>query len=227
MGRKRTQLIDIEGLDGAGKSSQVQLIKEHYEQQGLKVKFIHFPMYGHNKYSDKISAFLRGEYGDNDKVNPFFVANIYAMDRASYLKELSVDMEIYDVVIMDRYVASNIAFQCAKVESKEKELLRDWILDFEFNFINLPKADLTLFLDVPIGVIESRLNTERVGEDRDYLDGGKDIHEQDIRFQVAVREIYFEMEQYIENYHLINTVDEKTDKLFNIEELFNSYKHLL
>lgn len=226
MGKKGTKLIGIEGLDGAGKSSQIQLIKQYYEEQGLKCKFIHFPMYGHNKYSDKITSFLKGEYGNIDEVSPWFVANIYAMDRASYLKELKVDMVRYDIIILDRYVLSNIAFQCAKVKGKEKELLIDWILDFEFNFISLPKPDLTLFLDVPILEIETRLNKERIGEDREYLNGKKDIHEQDINFQVNVRKVYYSLSDYVDNYHIINTVDSNY-KLYNIQDLFESYKHLL
>lgn len=221
------KIIKIGGLDGSGKSSQIKLIKEYYENKGLKCKFIHFPMYGHNKYSDMISSFLRGEYGENDDVNPWFVANIYAMDRSSYLKELKVDLHQYDVLIMDRYVYSNIAFQCAKIKNnKEKELLKKWILDFEFNFISLPKPNLILFLDVPINEIEKRLNDDRKGDDRNYLNGKKDIHESDIKFQEKVRDEYIKMNNEIDNFNIINTFD-KDNKLYNIKELFNTYKHLL
>jgi dTMP kinase len=70
-----------EGNDAAGKSSQINLICEYLESIGKTYKKIHFPMYGKNEFAETISAFLRGEYGDANEVDPLFVANIYAMDR--------------------------------------------------------------------------------------------------------------------------------------------------
>ena len=94
-------------------------------------------------------------------------------------------------VLLDRYVYSNIAYQCAKVkDSKEAEELRDWIFNTEYGDFELPKPDLNIFLDVPIGFVESKLKSQRGGADRDYLEGGQDIHEADIEFQKKVRDIY-------------------------------------
>jgi len=218
-------LITLEGNDASGKGVQVKLIKEYYESIGKKVKHIHFPMYGHNVFSDLISKFLRGEFGNIDEVDPKFVANIYAMDRYMYKNQLIKDLEDNDVVILDRYVYSNMAFQGAKYLDKDKinEIIM-WILDFEFNFLELPYPNLILYLDVPIETIEKRLNNERIGSDRDYLNGGKDIHEQDINFQKKVRDIYLSFERYNE-YKIINCAE--GDKILNPTELFNTYKYLL
>jgi dTMP kinase len=90
-------------------------------------------------------------------------------------------------------VYSNIAYQCAKLKDiQEKEALREWILHTEFVDFALPKPDLNIFLDVPLGFVESKLAGDRKGGDRDYLDGRKDIHEADISFQKAVKEIYLQ-----------------------------------
>ena len=94
-------------------------------------------------------------------------------------------------VLLDRYVCSNIAYQCAKLaDPAEREALRDWIFTTEYGCFSLPKPDLNLFLDVPIGFVEASLAAQREGSDRDYLQGARDIHEADIAFQKTVRDMY-------------------------------------
>lgn len=219
------QLIVCEGLDGSGKSTQIKLIKEHYKSLEKTVKHIHFPMYGHNQFSDMITRFLKGEFGKNDEVDPLFVANIYAMDRYCYKDQLIKDLEDYDIVLLDRYVLSNLAFQCSKVKSDSKrEKLFDWILEFEFGFLDLPYPDLTIYFDLEIGTIKERLDVDRLGDDRNYLDGEKDIHESDIYFQEKVKNIYLMMEK-VSNYFIIKAYNE--DGVLTPDNLFNIYKHLL
>ncbi|MBW3020871.1 deoxynucleoside kinase [Candidatus Woesearchaeota archaeon] len=187
------KLLVLEGSDGAGKSTQIKLITQYLKEKNLKIDFLHFPMYGHNSFSDLIARFLRGEFGDIDNVDPYFVANIYAMDRYAYLPELNKKLEENDVIILDRYVFSNIAFQAAKYTKENIEKaheISEWIKSFEFDFLNLPYPDLTLFLDNPIDVVKERLEKEREGDDRDYLEGKQDIHEADIDFQSRVRDNY-------------------------------------
>ena len=94
-------------------------------------------------------------------------------------------------VLLDRYVYSNIAYQCAKLkDDSEAQKLRDWIFNTEYGDFSLPKPDLNIFLDVPISFVEKKLQSSREGHDRDYLDGAQDIHEADIEFQKRVRSIY-------------------------------------
>ena len=94
-------------------------------------------------------------------------------------------------VLLDRYVYSNIAYQCAKLRNSEEAAdLREWIFNTEYGDFDLPRPDLNIFLDVPIGFVESKLKSQRGGADRDYLEGGQDIHEADIEFQKRVRDIY-------------------------------------
>ena len=96
-------------------------------------------------------------------------------------------------VLLDRYVYSNIAYQCSKLKEKSKaKELRDWIFELEYNIYNIPKPDVNLFLDVPISFVDKKLKENREGNDRDYLQGKEDIHEANIQFQIDVREIYLE-----------------------------------
>ncbi len=218
-----SRLIVLEGLDASGKSSQIKLMRDQFESNGQTVKHIHFPMYGYSEYSDMISKFLRGDYGENDQVDPIIVANMYAMDRYMYKNQLLKDLEEFDIVIMDRYVASNVAYQGAKTKNKSELFnMINGIINFEFNFLNLPYPDITIFFDVPIKEIENRLNSERIGDDRDYLNGKQDIHEKDIGFQNDVRNVYLLLEKFIENFIIINAY--KDEEILSPDDLFNGYK---
>lgn len=230
------KLIVLEGTDGSGKSTQIKLIKKYLENKDLKCEYLHFPMYGHNEAAEVIAKFLRGEFGGIDEVNPFFVANIYAMDRFLYLPELYQKLNENDVVILDRYVFSNMAFQAAKLDKddyKSWTSIIDWIDKFEFEFLNLPYPDLTIFFDVPIKVVSERLKSQRQGDDRNYLQGKQDIHEADIEFQKRVRDTYislYEEEDY-EDYHVIScAIQQNMPYVWDVltpEELFNTYINLI
>lgn len=184
-------LIVLEGLDGAGKSTQVRLLTEYYEKQGKSVFFMHFPRLDSPYWGEMIAAFLRGEYGDINQVHPQLVAALYAGDRWDASKEIITRLEKGNVVFLDRYVYSNLAYQCAKLNDEaEKEKLRKWILYFEFDYFKIPKPDINLFLDVPHNFVEKKLQENRTGSDRDYLKGKSDIHEKSSTFQQQVREEY-------------------------------------
>ena len=184
-------LFVIEGLDGAGKSTQVRKLKSHIEEKCGKLEYIHFPRYDAPVYGDLISRFLRGDFGELDAVHPQLVALLYAEDRHGAAPLMRESLEAGIPVLLDRYVYSNIAYQCAKIaDPVQREALRAWIDATEYGDFDLPRPDLNLFLDVPIGFVEARLSAQRKGDDREYLGGSRDIHEADIVFQRRVREVY-------------------------------------
>ena len=162
-------LIVLEGLDGAGKSTQVKKLKEYLQGRCGALEYIHFPRYDAPVYGELISRFLRGDFGSNESVHPQLVA---------------------------LYVYSNIAYQCAKLQDPlQRKELRNWIFRTEYEEFQLPVPDLNLFLDVPIGFVEQSLSRERSGEDRNYLEGARDIHEASIAFQREVRSMYLAQTQ--------------------------------
>jgi len=184
-------LIVMEGLDGAGKSTQVKKLKEYLAQRCGELEYIHFPRYDAPVYGDLISRFLRGDFGSNEQVHPQLVALLFAEDRHGAAPAIRQALRDGKTVLLDRYVYSNIAYQCAKLKDpQERERLRDWIFDTEYGAFDLPVPDLNLFLDVPIGFVRKSLSQERIGNDRDYLEGAQDIHEASIAFQQDVRSIY-------------------------------------
>lgn len=184
-------LVVLEGLDGAGKSTQVKKLRKYLEELSGDLEYIHFPRYDAPVYGNLISRFLRGDFGSNDTVHPQLVALLFAEDRHGAAPAIKERLANGGNVLLDRYVYSNIAYQCAKLsDAEEAERLRDWIFNTEYGDFGLPKPDLNIFLDVPIGFVESKLNSQRGGADRDYLEGAQDIHEADIEFQKRVRDIY-------------------------------------
>ena len=186
-------LVVLEGLDGAGKSTQVKKLRNYLETRLGSLEYIHFPRYDAPVYGELISRFLRGDFGSNESVHPQLVALLFAEDRHGAAPGMKKTLQEGGHVLLDRYVYSNIAYQCAKIEDKtESETLRDWIFNTEYGKFELPVPDLNIFLDVPISFVESKLKSSRNGQDREYLDGGQDIHEADIQFQIKVRDLYRE-----------------------------------
>lgn len=184
-------LVVLEGLDGAGKSTQVKKLRSYLESIYGTLEYIHFPRYDAPVYGDLISRFLRGDFGSNENVHPQLVALLFAEDRHGAAPGMKASLAEGKCVLLDRYVYSNIAYQCAKLADKEEaETLREWIFNTEYGNFELPRPDLNIFLDVPIGFVEEKLNSTRGGDDREYLNGAQDIHEADIEFQKRVREIY-------------------------------------
>ncbi|MBN2669651.1 MAG: dTMP kinase [Bacteroidales bacterium] len=213
--------IVLEGLDGSGKSTQVEKLANYFEQKGKKTKFIHFPDTDSPVYGELVAKFLRGELGANDQVNPYLVALLYAGDRNHSKSIIEQWLEEGYVVVADRYVFSNIAFQCAKLGTiHEQDRLANWILETEYNYFKIPKPDLSIFLDVPPSFTQHQLINSRKGDDRTYLQGQADIHEQDLNFQQNVRLIYLNQIAIREKFKYVNCANEHKE-MSTAEQIFD------
>jgi dTMP kinase len=181
----------VEGVDGSGKSTQIQLIKNHLESKAVPYRYVHFPRTEEGIYGDLIARFLRGDFGNLNTVDPYLVALIYAGDRKDASLQIRDWIDQGYLVLLDRYVYSNIAFQCAKIKDKSKqEELKEWILNLEYNYNQIPRPDLNILLSVPFSFTQEKLKGTREGSERRYLQGTRDIHEDDLDFQQRVREMY-------------------------------------
>ncbi len=220
-------LIVLEGLDGAGKSTQVRLLREYLGQKCPKLEYIHFPRYESAVYGGLISRFLRGEFGAIDKVHPQLVALLFAEDRHGAAPQIRKALESGATVLLDRYVYSNIAYQCAKLrDDAEAEALREWIINTEFGDFDEPRPDLNIFLNVPIGFVEKNISNERKGSDRAYLHQAQDIHEADIEFQKRVRKMYLRQAEVDKSLEVVDCSDAKGGMLAP-EDIFAKIKKLV
>jgi len=212
--------IAIEGLDGSGKSTQLNLLQQHLKERKIRYKYLHFPRTDSPVFGELVSMFLRGDLGSIDSVNPYLIALIYAGDRNDAKQMVEEWIKEGYLVIVDRYVYSNIAFQCAKlIEKNMQEKLAEWILNLEYNYYRIPKPELSIFLNVPFDFIKERLTEERKGDERSYLQGNQDIHEADLSFQEKVRQVYLHNIRKDANFSLIDCSREgkvlPPDKIFS------------
>lgn len=202
--------IVLEGVDGSGKSTQIANLQRMFAEQGIPTQYLHFPRFDAPYFGDLIARFLRGELGSIEQVDPYIVAMLYAGDRRDAAAMIRGWMDEGKVVICDRYVYSNIGYQCAKVaDEAEREKLREWILSLEYDYFAIPRPDVSLFLDVPFAFTERKLIQEvREGDDRAYLNGKKDIHEQSLDLQRAVRQVYIDAAEHDENMFVVDCSSE-------------------
>jgi dTMP kinase len=216
------KLFVIEGVDGAGKSTQIKMLQDFFTGMGYRNEYLHFPRTEEPYFGELIARFLRGEFGSLNEVDPYLVALLYAGDRKDASQTISKWLKDGKIVLLDRYTYSNIAYQCAKLrDHDEQEKLMKWILALEFSHFAIPKPDLNIFLDVPFSFTEKKLTAERSGDDRKYLKGIKDIHEESLAFQKTVREIYLRVSKTDGNLALIDCSNGKGEML-SPEEIFSS-----
>ena len=199
------KFIVIEGLDGSGKSTQIRLLKEYFQSTNIKYKYLHFPRTDCLPYGEMIAKFLRGEFGEVASVNPYLVALLYALDREKAKDQISDWISQGFLVLLDRYVYSNMAFQCAKCKNKEEKVkLRNWIFNLEYNYNKIPKPDLSILLNVPFRFVSNSLTESRFGHSRRYLNGKSDIHETSLSLQENVQREYFSLVNSNEDFVLID-----------------------
>lgn len=172
------KLIVIEGLDGSGKSTQLDILPSGLKSIGIDSKTVSFPAY-ESASSALVKMYLAGEFGKRaDDVNAYAASCFYAVDRyASYKTAWGEYYNGGGTVVAGRYTTSNAVHQASKLSGDKWADFLSWLYDFEYNKIGIPKPDLVIFLDMPTDVSQ-KLMTKRY-----ELSGGKkDIHESDVEY---------------------------------------------
>jgi dTMP kinase len=183
-------LVAIEGIDGAGKGTQAARVAETATAAGFSVASFSFPLYDGNPFSRAVADYLNGEFGGADDVHPELAALLYAGDRFHARPQLVAALAESDLVVCDRYVASNAAHQGAKLTGEARTRLLDWLDEVEYGEFALPRPELVVLLDAPVA-----LARELVGRkaERGYTTLEADIHESDAGHSGATREVYLEL----------------------------------
>lgn len=169
------KLIVIEGLDGSGKSTQLDLLYKNLIEKKIDCKTVSFPDYD-NPSSTLVKMYLRGDFGKKpNDVNAFAASVFYAVDRyASFKANWGEYYNGGGTVVSGRYTTSNAVHQASKLPENEWENFLSWLYDFEYNKIAIPKPDKVIFLDMPIEVSQKLLSKRYEGDE-----SKKDIHESD------------------------------------------------
>ena len=218
------KLIVIEGSDGSGKATQTRKLYERLRDLEVNVRRVSFPNYD-SESSALITMYLRGDFGGSaEAVNPYAAATFYAVDRFAGYEEWKDFYKQGGLVLSDRYVGSNMAYQAAKIKKRsERTKFLTWLYDLEYERFKLPRPDLTIFLDMP-PAISAILRKER---------GREDIHENDAEYMTKTYNAYKEIAQKFD-WKVVNcadknfarsTMDIHENILALVEELLISNKH--
>jgi dTMP kinase len=142
------KLIAIEGIDGSGKRTQVDLLEKALVANRRAVYSTGFPQYD-SWFGKMVGQFLNGDFGALETVDPHFSALLYAGDRFEAKFRLETALNQGKIVLADRYIGSNLAHQTARVSTADRPAFISWIEHLEYNIYNLPRETLVLYLRVP------------------------------------------------------------------------------
>jgi len=181
-------LLAIEGADGAGKATASALVVGQVQAAGRSAAVISFPRYTDTVGGWALGAMLAGTLPRG--TSPKAAAVLYALDRMESRDHLMATMAANDVVVFDRYIASNMAYQAAQVPVDEADTMMAWIADLETRSFALPKPDLSVYLDTPADIARGLIRQKRK---RSYTDDAFDAYEADTGLQDRVRINYAAM----------------------------------
>ena len=177
------KLIVLEGLDGSGKSTQLSLLPDGLKKSGIECKTVSFPDY-QSSSSALVKMYLNGDFGKKpDDVNAYAASAFYTVDRfASYKSDWGDYYNNGGTIVAGRYTTSNAVHQTSKLPENEWTGFLDWLYDFEYNKISIPKPDKVIFLDMPVEVSQKLLSKRYCGDN-----AKKDIHESDVSYLLKCR----------------------------------------
>ena len=173
------RLIAIEGIDGSGKRTQMDLLQDVIAagEGGHSVYSTAFPQYD-SWFGKMVGRFLNGELGVLKAVDPHFTALLYAGDRFEAKRKIEAALDAGKIVLIDRYIGSNLAHQTARVAPEKRAEFQQWIKHLEYNIYDLPREDLILYLRVPPAEAQKLVAQK---SQRSYTSAKQDLQEASLR----------------------------------------------
>ena len=182
--------VVIEGIDGSGKGTQLQLLKDQLSEEGYSYELFDFPQY-ESESSYFAKQYLNGAYGSADQVGPYTASLFYALDRFDASERIKQALADGKVVIANRFVGSNMAHQGTKFDSREERRgYFVWLDSLEHTMLGIPRPDLSIVLKVTPEIAQKLVDNK---EDRNYTDKKRDIHEADLSHLQRSVEVYDDM----------------------------------
>ncbi|HEX7322081.1 MAG TPA: dTMP kinase [Mycobacterium sp.] len=178
-------LIAVEGVDGAGKRTLTDGLRAAWQDAGRSVATLSFPRYGDSETADLAAEALHGRHGDLAS-SVYAMAVLFALDRAGARAEIRRLLHKHDVVILDRYVASNAAYSAARLRQDADGDVVGWVRELEYGRLALPAPGLQLLLDVPVELAAERAR-RRERHDQDRV---RDLYERDDDLQARTGAVY-------------------------------------
>ncbi|OGD88508.1 dTMP kinase [Candidatus Curtissbacteria bacterium RIFCSPLOWO2_02_FULL_40_11] len=174
---RKGRLIVFEGIDGSGKATQAKLLYKFFQKRKVPTALISFPNYK-STWGKVITKYLKGEFGSATEVDPYLASILYAGDRLLASKKISKWLNGGKYVVCDRYTASNIAHQAAKIKSGKQKFI-DWVENFEYVQNKIPKENLVIYFSVPVNVSQKLMKGRKL-----------DIHEKNEMYLSTVAKVF-------------------------------------
>lgn len=179
------KLIVIEGVDGAGKNTLARRLVSSWERENRSVVRIGFPRYDVSVHADLAAEALRGEHGDTAS-SVHAMALLFALDRRDAAGELRELLSRNDIVLLDRYVASNAAYTAARLEQSADGEAVEWIRTLEFDRFGVPVPDVQILLDVSVELAAQRAASRESADST----RARDAYERDGSLQSRTSAVY-------------------------------------
>jgi len=200
----RAKIIAIEGIDGSGKNTQVELLREYLTAKGIAHAVFSFPRYTDTFFGEMIKQYLNGEFGSLYEVDPRFSALLYAGNRFEALEEIQEARQKNRLIIIDRYVGSNLAYQSAKVDKSYRAEFIRWLSTLEYEVYGLPKEDMTIYLHIDPNIAQLLVDGKK---EREYTRKKRDLHESNIGFLRESAKQFLFLAHTMDNWVIIECQD--------------------
>lgn len=185
----RGKFIAIEGIDGSGKRTQLDLLAAAFESRGVACTRVSFPRY-ESSFGRLVARYLNGEFGPLSAVDAHLSALLYAGDRFESKPELEAALATGKTVLADRYIASNLAHQTARTEPQQREEFLAWLKRLEYGLYGLPAEDLVIYLRLPLAEAHRLVGLKKV---REYTTLQRDLQEADQKHLEQAALVYDQM----------------------------------
>ncbi len=180
---KKGKLIVLDGTDGSGKATQIELLRTRLVKDGYKVKVLDFPEYYNNFFGKFVGHCLSEQYYNWIKVHPKIASVVYAADRWESSDKIRAWLKKGYIVLSNRYVSANQIHQGGKIaNAKKRAAFIEWLDEMEYGTFKIPKPDVVIYLSVPMKVIVRLIKERQEKTARAYLGKRKDIVEGDFSY---------------------------------------------
>lgn len=215
MDKKQGKLICFEGIDGSGKTTQIELLEQYLASQGWTLQIINFPRYGENLYADLVKRYLKGEFGGINEVDPYLVSLAYAGDR--FLAKPQIDRWLASgkLVVANRYVSSSKAHLGANLAEEKRDKFFKWLDELEYKINVIPKEDLTILL-----IVDPKVSQQNARGEHE-----PDIHEQDLTHLEEASKIYLELSKLQPKWVVVDCM--RNGQMRSKEDIHQEIMHIL
>ena len=210
----RGKLIALEGIDGSGKRTQLELLVQTLEARQLATLRVSFPDY-ESSFGKLVARYLNGEFGALEAVDPHLSALLYAGDRLEAKPRIEAALSDGKYVLADRYIGSNLAHQSARVTPEKRRDFLEWLTRLEYGLYFLPAEDLVIYLRVPVEEAHRLVGLKAA---RAYTALQRDIQESDMKHLGETAKMYERLATE-RNWASIDCVDAASGALLAPEEI--------